>query len=194
MDITKEQLKAIAPNIAKNIKANKAFAGVSLDGIVVLMNRYAAEFGICTAKRWAHFLAQVMHESAEMKYTTELGTKEHFMNAYGTGELAKRLGNKSKADGYNYRGRGLIQITGRYNYTQYKEYCGFDVLTNPDLLAKPLGAIRSAMWYWLNHGLNDLADKDDVLSITKRINGGTNGLESRKKYLQRAKKTLRIIV
>lgn len=192
MDISREQLKAIAPNITKNIKQNKSFAGVNLDGIVVLMNRYAAEFGICTAKRWAHFLAQVMHESAECRYTTELGTKEHFQNAYGTGELAKRLGNKSKADGYNYRGRGLIQITGRYNYNQYKAFSGFDVIAYPELLAKPLGAIRSAMWYWLNHGLNDLADKDDIVAITKRINGGTNGLEDRKKYLQRAKKEFRI--
>lgn len=192
MDISREKLRAIAPNITKNIKSNKAFAGVNLDGIVVLMNRYAPEFGITTAKRWAHFLAQVLHESAEMKYTTELGTREHFMNTYGTGELAKRLGNKSKADGYNYRGRGLIQITGRYNYSQYKEYCGFDVITYPELLAKPLGAIRSAMWYWLNHGLNDLADKDDVVAITKRINGGTNGLENRKKFLQRAKKEFRL--
>lgn len=187
MDITREILRAIAPNIIKNVKANGNFAGVGIDGVVVLMNRYAPEFGITTAKRWAHFLAQVMHESAECLYTVEQGTKSYFENRYGTGELAKRLGNKSKADGFNFRGRGLIQITGRYNYGLYKEYCGYDVVNNPDLLAKPLGAIRSAMWFWKKNGLNELADKDDVAAVTKRVNGGTNGLESRKRYLERAR-------
>lgn len=192
MDITREILKAAAPNAVKNIKANKYFTGVGIDGVVVLMNRYAPEFGITTARRWAHFLAQITHESAAFLYTTELGEKSYFENRYGTGELAKRLGNRSKADGYNFRGRGLIQITGRYNYEAYKKYCGYDVVTNPDLLAKPLGAIRSAMWYWKTHGLNELADKDDVVAVTKKINGGTNGLESRKRYLLKAKKALKV--
>lgn len=187
MDITRDILKAVAPNIVKNVKANKNFAGVSIDGVVVLMNRYAPEFHITTKKRWAHFLAQVMHESAECLYTVEQGTKSYFENRYGTGELAKKLGNRSKVDGFNFRGRGLIQITGRWHYTVYKEYCGYDVVANPDQLAKPLGAIRSAMWFWDRSGLNELADKDDVVAVTKRVNGGLNGLESRKKYLERAK-------
>ena len=192
MDITRDMLRSIAPSIVKNIKANTQFAGVGIDGVVVLMNRHAPGFHITTAKRWAHFLAQVMHESVECRYTTELGTKSYFENRYGTGELAKKLGNRSKADGFDFRGRGLIQITGRSNYEAYKKYCGYDVVANPELLAKPLGAIRSAMWYWQTHGLNELADKDDFLAITKKINGGTNGLEDRRKYLTRAKKALKV--
>jgi len=83
-----------------------------------------------------------------------------------------------------------ISSTGRANYQKYANYCGFDVVGNPMLLERPLGAVRSSMWYWHEHGLNELADADNVLSITKRINGGTNGLQSRKNYLVLAKKSL----
>ena len=104
------------------------------------------------------------------------------------------LGNtpKKDGDGYKYRGRGLIQITGRANYSAYNSssYCKGDVLRNPDLLAEPLGAVKSSMWFWLTHNLNKYADKDDILKITKIINGGTNGLDKRKMYLERAKKVL----
>ena len=190
MNITGDILKGIAPNIIRNMKANKYFATMSVDGVVTLMNYYAAEFHITTAKRWAHFLAQVMHESAELKYSVEIASGK----AYDTGRLAVKLGNTPEADGdgQRYKGRGLIQITGRSNYEAYKKYCGYDVVANPELLAKPLGAIRSAMWYWQTHGLNELSDKDDFLAITKRINGGTNGLEDRRKYLTRAKRALLI--
>ena len=188
--ITKEILKAIMPNVEKNIKANPNFKGYSLDKIVEYLNRYSEEFGIVTPKRWAHYLAQIAHESAEMRYTKELASGA----AYDTGKLAQRLGNTPQADGdgQRYKGRGLIQITGRANYEAYKKYCGFDVVNNPDLLCKPVGAIRSSMWFWQLKGLNILADRDDFTLITKRVNGGTNGIEDRKKYLLRARKVLGI--
>lgn len=191
MDISKDILRSIAPYAVKNIKANANLATCDIDGIVTLLNRYAPEFGITTAIRWAHFLAQICHESAEFLYTVEQGKKSYFLERYGTGALASRLGNKYKIDGYNFRGRGLIQITGRYNYTKYKEFCGYDVVAKPDLLMQPVGAIRSAMWYWQTHGLNALADKDDFKGVTKTINGGYNGIDDRRKYLERAKKALR---
>lgn len=179
MEITREQLLKVMPT-AKN----------RVDKYLVFINRYAAEFNITTSLRMAHYLAQIAHESAELKYTKELASGAK----YDTGKLAVLLGNTPVADGdgQRYKGRGLIQLTGKANYKAYKEYCGFDVVTKPELLEQPLGATRSSMWFWQTHGLNALADKDDVKAVTKRINGGYNGLSSRTKYLARAKKTLGI--
>ena len=188
MDITKGQLKAIMPNIERNVKANPNFKGYTLDNIVAYLNKYAEEFGITTDARWSHYLAQIAHESAEMRYTKELASGA----AYDTGKLAVKLGNTPQADGdgQRYKGRGLIQLTGRANYEEYKKYCGFDVVAYPELLCKPVGAIRSSMWFWKTHGLNQLADNNFFMEITKRINGGTNGLEARRAYLIRAKQEL----
>ena len=129
-----------------------------------------------------HYLAQILHESACLKYTEEQGPT-HYFDKYDTGKLAKRLGNtpQKDGDGFKYRGRGLIQITGRANYTAYN---------SPELLAKPLGAVKSSMWFFYSHNLNKYADKDDIVKITKTINGGTNGLAQRKAYLEKAKKVL----
>lgn len=157
-----------------------------VDKFLVFINRYAPEFGITTSLRMAHYLAQVAHESAELKYTKELASGAEY-------EGRKDLGNTSRGDGVRYKGRGLIQLTGKANYKAYKEYCGFDVVAKPELLEQPLGATRSSMWYWQTHGLNALADKDDMKAVTRRINGGYNGLADREKYLTRAKKALGIM-
>lgn len=188
MEITVKQLLAIMPNARAYIAKNKNFAGYSLDSIVLLMNKYAKEFGIDSPQRWAHYLAQIAHESMELRYSEEIASGK----AYDTGKLAIKLGNTPEADGdgQKYKGRGLIQVTGRANYEAYKKYCGFDVVKHPELLAKPVGAIRSSMWFWKSKGLNELADRDEFTAITKRINGGTNGIEDRRKYLARAKKVL----
>ena len=188
MKITSAQLKAIMPNIVGNIAKNSHFAGYNLENIVALMNTYAIEFSINTPLRWAHYLAQIAHESAELRYSEEIASGK----AYDTGKLAIKLGNTPEADGdgQKYKGRGLIQVTGRNNYEMYKQYCGYDVVKQPELLAKPVGAIRSSMWFWKSKGLNELADRDEFIAITKRVNGGTNGIEDRRKYLARAKKVL----
>lgn len=179
MEITREQLLQVMPNAKSRV-----------DKFLVFINRYAPEFGITTSLRMAHYLAQIAHESAELKYTKELASGA----AYDTGRKAIMLGNTPEADGdgQKYKGRGLIQLTGKANYKAYKEYCGFDVVAKPELLEQPLGATRSSMWFWWKHGLNALADKDDVKAVTKRINGGYNGLASRTKYLAVAKKALGI--
>lgn len=175
MEVTREQVIRIMPAAKGRV-----------DSFLVFINRYAPEFGITTSLRMAHYLAQVAHESAELKYTKELASGAEY-------EGRKDLGNTSRGDGVKYKGRGLIQLTGKANYKAYKEYCGFDVVAKPELLEQPLGATRSSMWYWQTHGLNALADKDDVKSVTKRINGGYNGLADREKYLTRAKKALGIM-
>lgn len=188
MEITKEQLKAIMPNIEGNIKKNKNFAGVTLDKVVELLNKYAAEFDIDNSQRWAHYLAQIAHESMEFRYTEEIASGAR----YDTGALAVKLGNTpaKDGDGQKYKGRGLMQLTGKYNYTEYKKFCGFDVLKHPELLAKPVGAIRSSMWIWRKKNLNYYADIDALLTITKLINGGTNGYSERKKYYNRARRAI----
>lgn len=175
MEITREQILRVMPS-----------ANSRVDKYLVFINRYASEFGITTALRMAHYLAQIAHESGELRYTKELASGAEY-------EGRKDLGNTKKGDGVRYKGRGLIQLTGKANYKAYKEYCGFDVVAKPELLEQPLGAVRSSMWYWKTHDLNALADKDDVKAVTKRINGGYNGLAARQKYLDRAKKALGLI-
>lgn len=189
MKITEDILKKIMPNVEKNIQANPYFRGYKIGDIVRYLNKYAEEFDIDNAARWAHYLAQIAHESAEMRYTKELASGV----AYDTGKLAKRLGNTPEADGdgQRYKGRGFIQLTGRANYEAYKKYCGFDIIKNPDLLAQPVGAIRSSMWFWRTNGLNQLADAGLFREITKKINGGTNHIEKRHEYLLRAENVLR---
>lgn len=172
--ITRQQLLTIAPNAKSRI-----------DTYLPYINQYAEQFGIKTRLRVCHFLAQIMHESGELRYTEEIASG----SAY---EGRKDLGNIYPGDGKKFKGRGLIQITGRANYKAYNDYLvkggmTVDLLKTPELLSKPLGAVKSAMWFWQTHGLNELADRDDILAITRRINGGTNGLTQRKLYYQRAK-------
>jgi len=99
-------------------------------------------------------------------------------------------GDRYSGDGYRYRGRGLIQVTGKANYAALVKQLGVDIVANPELLTKPEFAAESAAAWWSNHGLSALADRDDVTSITRVINGGTNGLEDRKARLTKAKGVL----
>lgn len=188
MQITSSRLRQIMPNAVKNVGRNSHFQGYTFEQILLYILRYAQEFDINTPLRWCHYLAQIAHESGELRYSEEIASGK----AYDTGKLAIKLGNTPEADGdgQKYKGRGLIQVTGRNNYEMYKQYCGYDVVKQPELLAKPVGAIRSSMWFWKSKGLNELADRDEFVAITKRINGGTNGIEDRRKYLARAKKVL----
>lgn len=144
-----------------------------------------AEFGIDTPQRQASFLAQVAHESGQLRFTRELWGPTPAQRAY---EGRVDLGNTFPGDGFRYRGRGLIQITGRSNYRQCATMLGFDLLNNPELLEGPTLASRSAAWFWQKRGLNDLADKDDQIAICKRINGGTNGLQERLSFYEAARK------
>ena len=154
--VTKVQLLQIMPTAASRI-----------DKYLSYINSYAEVFEIDTQLRMAHYLAQIAHESGELRWTVEQGSKGYF-DKYDTGKLAKMLGNtpQKDGDGYKYRGRGLIQITGRANYDAYNRsaYCKGDVMKNPELLEKPLGAVKSSMWWWKTHGLNILPP------LIKRIN------------------------
>ena len=148
---------------------------------------------INTPQRQAMFIAQVLHESGEFRYLAELGD-DKYLSKYDTGSLAKRLGNTPEADGDGqlYKGRGLIQITGRDNYQKCGHALKLTLLKNPQLLDNPRHAVASACWYWFSKNLNKWADAGAFTSCTKAINGGLNGLEDRKEYWKRAKLALGI--
>ena len=136
------------------------------------LNAAMQEFHINSPTRQAAFLAQIAHESGELRFVKEIASG----SAY---EGRKDLGNTQPGDGMKYKGRGLIQITGRNNYADCGKSLGVDLITNPELLETNDLACRSAAWFWASHGLNDLADKGDFDRITRRINGGTNGARER---------------
>lgn len=177
------------------------------------------EFGISTPKRQAHFLAQVGHESAGFTKTEEgLNYSESALNAmfgkritpsqakaYGRNSAhpadqcmiasiiyANRNGNGSieSGDGYRYRGRGLIQITGKKNYSALNAQLRTDLIAEPGLLSGRALAARSAAAWWKNHGLNELADAGNVDRITRVINGGLNGIDDRRQRTARALEVL----
>jgi putative chitinase len=145
------------------------------------------EFGIDTKARQAMFLAQIGHESGGIRYTTEIWGNTAAQLRY---EGRKDLGNTVEGDGFRFRGRGLIQTTGRFNYEKTAAALGIDCVNNPDILAEPSNAARSAAWWWQSHNLNRFADTGDIVGCTKVINGGANGLEQRKKLYEAAKLAL----
>ena len=148
-------------------------------------------FQIVGTKRIAAFIAQIGHESGQFRYVRELGN-DQYLSKYDTGSLAKRLGNTPEADGdgQKYRGRGLIQITGRANYMLCGEALALDLINQPELLEKPQHACMSAAWFWASRGLNTLADAGQFDTITRRINGGQNGAADRQALYARALKVL----
>ncbi len=138
-------------------------------------------YGLTSPLQIAHFLAQIGHESACLLYTEELASGDAYEGNHD-------LGNTQPGDGRRYKGRGLIQLTGRANYAAYGKYKGADYLSQPELLANdPQLAVDVACWFWKDRGIDKLADADDVKAVTRRINGGYNGLDDRMQYLRRAK-------
>jgi putative chitinase len=139
------------------------------------------KYGITSPLRIAHFFGQLAVESADFTASVE---KISFASAQKKYQNHPYLGNKKEGDGYKYRGRGLIQLTGRGNYQRYKDYSGIDVINSPELASELANSIDIACWYWAYGSawgnLNKYADKDSVLSVTKGVNGGTNGLAERK--------------
>jgi putative chitinase len=147
------------------------------------INRTMVEYGINTPLRQAHFLAQIAHESDSFNALEEYASGDEY-------EGRDDLGNTQPGDGSRYKGRGLIQVTGRNNYALCGQALGVDLINNPTRLADPDLASRSAGWFWNSNQLNGDADRDDVRTVTRVINGGYNGLEERMQFLQAAKKVL----
>lgn len=178
MKITAETLSAIT---GKPVTQN-------MESVIDGLTRRSA--GITTGRRFAHFIAQVAHESAGFKYDQEIWGPTKAQLRY---EGRKDLGNTMPGDGYRYRGRGPIQNTGRFNYREYTGWVHrYISKTAPDFEADPDAILESpweglvAVWYWETRKLNVLADKGDLRAITKRVNGGYNGLNDRYRWFTRA--------
>lgn len=176
MPITEQQLLQILPNAGRQ-------AGVFVCALNTAMNRYA----IVGTLRVAAFIAQVGHESGQLRWVREIWGPTAQQAAY---EGRADLGNTVKGDGSKFRGRGLIQVTGRANYAACGDALGLDLINRPELLEQPQYATMSAAWFWSSRGLNTLADAGEFVKITRRINGGINGLEDRRQLWERAKKVL----
>jgi predicted chitinase len=178
------------------------------------LNDALSEYQIDTPLRIAHFLAQVLHESARMKYVKENMNysaqallrvfRKYFTPSQakvyarkpemiGSRVYAGRMGNGDEAsrDGYRYRGRGLIQLTGKSNYRKFSQWIGDDVVSQPDFVASKY-AVYSAVYYWVSNNLNAIADINDIKQVTKIVNGGYNGLDDRIALLDKAKELLAI--
>ena len=144
-----------------------------------------------TMLRTAAFIAQLAHESGEFRWMEEIwGPTAAQLRYEPPSELAQRLGNTQPGDGKRFKGRGPIQITGRFNYAAYGKLLGRDLVAGPALAAAPELAFATAGLFWQTNGLNELADAQDFVTITRRINGGTNGLADRQMYYARAKNAL----
>ena len=176
MPINAQQLLLILPNAGP-------VAGVFVPVLNTAMNRYQ----IVGSKRVAAFIAQIGHESGQLKYVKEIWGPTAAQARY---EGRKDLGNTVAGDGSKYRGRGLIQITGRANYMACGEGLGLDLIKQPELLEKPQHACMSAAWFWATKGLNTLVDAGQFDRITQRINGGQNGAADRQALYARALKVL----
>ena len=155
------------------------------------INKIMEIYEINTTLRASAFLAQIAHESGELRFMQELWGPTPAQKRYEPpGKKATKLGNTQPGDGKRYKGRGAIQITGRANYKKYGALLGVDLEENPDLAATPQYAFSTAGVFWKLNRLNELADVQDFITITKRINGGLNGLAERQKYYEIAMNAL----
>lgn len=188
----------------------------TLDLYVYALNDVAQYYDMCVnPKRLAGFLAQIAHESGgftavreNLNYSAK-GLMTTFKKYFPTEELAKeyerkperianrvyanRMGNgpESSGDGWKYRGRGLIQLTGKFNYTKFAEGLGISIDETVAYLETPEGAVSSAGWFWDNNGLNAICDREDWNMLTRRINGGLIGQDHRMELINLALKLLK---
>lgn len=171
--VSLQQLRAIMPRLAE-ARGREVLAH---------LNAAMAEAGIATPRRVAAFLAQLAHESGELRYMEELASGEAY-------EGRRDLGNTQPGDGRRYKGRGPIQLTGRANYRAAGAALGLDLEGNPAQAATLEVGFRVAAWFWTSRELNELADAGNFDAITRRINGGYNGKADRDAYHARARAVL----
>lgn len=201
MELTQEQLKKLLPKNPYITHWHKA------------LEQLFPDYEINTPQRMAAFIAQCAHESGGFMVLTEnlnyrwQSLRKIFPKYFPTDELAQdyasrpnkqeaianriyasRMGNgpEESGDGFRFRGRGLIQLTGRHNYTWFAASLEITPEEASEYLTTFEGAAQSACWFWENNKLNQWADKGDIVTLTKRINGGTIGLDDRIKHYEHA--------
>lgn len=198
--ITLDQIKKICPKFPQSLYVSLMF---------ILHN-----YNLYTRQRASMFIAQLAHESAEFTVRKEnlnysrdglLKTFPKYFNASNVDLYARqpekianrvyanRMGNgdEKSGDGFRYCGRGFLQLTGRSNYRACGQAMHLPLEEKPELLLEPDNAFISAVWFWKNNGLTELSDKGDIVAVTKKINGGINGLDDRKRYYEKALSTFK---
>lgn len=203
MKIDRSMLLRLCPSYPKD----------HIDSDVATFNLWSAQFGITTCIRQVHFFAQLAYESSgfsrvdeNLNYSAKrllalfpkYFTKENVEAYAGSPQkIASRIyanrmgnGNEESMDGWIFRGRGYMQLTGKDNYRAYERsgFCVNKLTDHPEWLCDSPGRMKSAMWFWWKSGCNRLADNDDVKAITRKINGGYNGLADRQYYWRKAKR------
>lgn len=188
MDVRALQTKLGVP--ADGIAGRQTFTalfrklGATLDRaeeLALAAVRWFPDYGIMDNRlRLAHFMAQLVHESGSFRYMEELASGQAY-------EGRSDLGNTQPGDGKRYKGRGPIQLTGRANYRTFGRAIGIDLERHPEIAAIPSIGLHIALEYWKSRGLNTLADADNVREITRKINGGWNGLADREAHLAKIK-------
>ena len=185
--LTIEQLQAIMPQLPA-AKRTTYFP---------FLTAAVTEFGIDQPARTAAFLAQLAHESAQFKFMEEIWGPTAAQRRYEPPDkLATTLGNTEPGDGFRFKGRGPIQVTGRANYRRFGDLLGLDLVATPAQAASPEVAFRIAALFWSKKGLNELADRvtpEAFREITRRINGGFNGLAERQRFYETAKTVLAVV-
>jgi len=204
MTITTQQLEQII-GTSKDLVINQ---------IINYLNDDLSKYQVNSYLRISHYLAQVIHESGSFTFKKEnlnysADSLVKVFPGYFTADLASQYahnpekianriysnrmgnGNEASGDGYKYFGRGFIQITGKWMYQQITNSLKIDFINHPELLENYDNAVLSSLWFWDSHKLNDLADKDDILTITKKINGGVNGLSDRQIWLDKCKAVIK---
>jgi putative chitinase len=207
MDILKIQKRLAAagydPGAQDGVMGPKTMAAIlnftvkkNLGSLSVLLGRAMIsdfkKYEINTDLRMMHFIAQAAHETANFRTLVEFGSGKD-LNRNGFDDYLERydfrgdLGNNKAGMGQKYRGRGIFQLTGLFNYIRFGSRISIDLAKNPDRAAEPEVSVLIACLYWNDKKLSPLADKDDIVGITKKINGGRNGLEDRQAKLARLK-------
>lgn len=174
---------AVAPRFTGSRAADQARIVGALSAIFApTLDDYA----INTKLRIAHFMGQVTHECAGFRTTEEFASGAAY-------EGRQDLGNTQPGDGRRYKGRGLIQLTGRANYRKIGSALGLPLENEPEIAAEPATSLKIACEYWQGRRINAAADGDDLIQVTRLVNGGLNGLEDRRDYLRKAKNALAAI-
>ena len=181
--ITYDQLRAIMPHAPPNLVHFVTPLNISMD-----------EWEVNTRVRRSAFLAQLAHESGQFRYMEEIASGAAYEGRRDLGNHEQEAIDAAAAQGTTpgrfYRGHGPIQITGFYNHRDCGIALGLDLVRSPTLITFPLDGCRSAGWFWKSRGLNTLADSGKFESITRRINGGLNGLADRMAFWDRATRVM----
>lgn len=172
-----QTMREIAPHFSgANAERQNAIITAVGEVLAVTLDTYA----INTRLRIAHFLGQTCHESAGFRTAEEFASGENY-------EGRADLGNNRPGDGVRYKGRGLLQLTGRANYRDFGQKLGVDLEGHPELAAEPVLSLKIACEFWKKKNISQLCDADDIVEVTRRINGGQNGLDDRRTYTAKAK-------